>query len=124
MHRLRDTVHSLRQHVSLVDQPTSGLVSHLIEEQLLASEHGFEVFEAGVFEIRQVVPWNQHFRQKPRSNCFVRGVAKFGYGTNTSPKPRSEFMQHLNTLPQRQQDDEILLVGYQYGAVARKRDSR
>ncbi len=126
MAQIRNSVKFLRteKRVILTDHRTSILLGELIEQKLLSPEHGFQVIQSGVFEIRQRTHWKNHFNEKPPVQHFVRGVSRFGYTSESEPEPRADFDQSLNQPEPKsvapKSIDDILLVSYQYGCVAIK----
>ncbi|MGE3778912.1 MAG: class I SAM-dependent methyltransferase [Pirellulaceae bacterium] len=121
MDQVREAVAFLRDAmgVPLTDHPTADLLQNVVARALYSPEHGFCRLRSGMFEIRRCTPWRAWFEGKPPRTCFVRGVARFGAARADTPSPVPEFDQALNDLPA-PREDELLLVGYQYGFVARK----
>ncbi len=131
MAQIRDSVKFLRteKKIVLADHRTAILMGELIEQKLFSQEHGFQVIQSGVFEIRQRTNWKNHFNEKPPVQHFVRGLSRFGYTSESEPAARADFDQSLNRPEPKsadpksvdpKSDDDVLLVAYQYGCVALK----
>ena len=126
MGQIRKSVEFLRSvtKVALIDHRTADLVGDLIERQLFSPEHGFQIIQSGVFEIRQMTHWKNQFNEQPPVQHFVRGLSRFGYTSESEPEPRADFDQSLNRPKSKsvdpKSDDDVLLVSYQYGCVAHK----
>ena len=126
MAQIRNSVKFLRteRKVILTDHRTAILMGELIEQKLFSPEHGFQVIQSGVFEIRQRTHWKNHFGEKPPVHHFVRGLSRFGFTSESEPAPRADFDQTLNRTELKSVDtkseNDVLLVAYQYGCVALK----
>jgi hypothetical protein len=120
MSRIRSSVSQLRKHgVSLEDHPTPRLLRSHVEDGIFGQQHGFEIERAGMFEIRRTAPWRSSFKSRPAATYFARGTTRFGYAGDSAPPPLPANQQDLNRNPV-PSGDELLLIAYQYGMVARK----
>jgi hypothetical protein len=105
--------------VSMTDQGTGELLSTRLEQRLFCTAHGWQIVRAGMFEIRRCEPWKSHFPRPPVGPYFVRGIGQFGYVSQSEPPANLSCRQDLNGSPIRR-DDELGLIAYQYGVIARK----
>ena len=119
MREIRRIVRKVREGgVAMSDHRTSDLLASIVEHSLLGKT-GLRVMSSGVFEIQKSVPWESIFRVRPDENCFVRGITKFGYSAQERPAANASARQEINVSPN-VGPDEILLIAYQYGVLAKK----
>ncbi|MCA9214986.1 MAG: hypothetical protein KDB27_18080, partial [Planctomycetales bacterium] len=119
MAQMRRLVSRLRDHIELEDRATPSFLDERIVDHLLSESSGFQVLEAGMFELWRFEPWQSVFTVRPSETYFVRNVAKFAYCDSERPATRSMYSQEL--AEDRDPDDgDVVLVSYQYGAAAKK----
>jgi hypothetical protein len=121
MRQIRQSVALMREkyQLSLTDHRTPHLLANLVERSLFCPVHGFQVLRSGVFELRRTANWRTIFADRPPAMHLVRNVARLGFSATTAPPRAADYEQQLNRMPERH-DEEVLLIGYQYGVVARK----
>jgi hypothetical protein len=121
MSAVRRSVALLREKlgVHVNDHHTRQLLRSHIEGRIFCERQGFRVIRSGFFEMRHKSSWREHFKDRPSATCFVRGTMRFGYATTTAPPPVADCEQDLNSHPETS-DEEITLIAYQYGMVARR----
>lgn len=112
----QEVKHLVESGLNIQPVRTADLLDSILQNDLLKT-NGFEVFEAGLFEIRKTSPWSKWFETEPLVKNFVRGVAHFGYASALSV-PINIARQVLNDEPQ-PAPDEVLLIAYQYGLSAK-----
>jgi SAM-dependent methyltransferase len=121
MSQIRRCVAALRERrsVRLDDHRTTQLLRRHVEDGIFCEKHGFRIVRAGCFELRYNSAWNAYFKDRPSATYFVRGTMRFGYATASAPPPIAEYEQSLNRNPALK-NEEVMLIAYQYGLVARK----